>query len=267
MSDAPARPRPGATCLVLALADADEPATRAGVLQLLEQPDVDVVLVAAPGDPAVAGWAGVLAEGRPARCVLLMVAAKTARAETVRQGLQLSIARGADIVGYAAADFSTPASEVIRLRDVMRSRGASVVMGSRVAMLGYDIRRSAVRHYLGRVFAMIASVVLRTAIYDTQCAMKLFRPSPALDEALATPFSSTVAFDVELLGRLLVGAPGMAGLSEREIIEVPLRAWHGTSKSTWTSTIGPVETLSALRDLRRIAADLNVRRRVRGASA
>ncbi len=263
MSGAPAPARASTTCLVLALGDKDEPADRAGVMQLLEQPDVDLVFVAHPEEPAVSDWARALTEGRPARCALLSVAAKTARAEMVRQGLRFSVARGAEIVGYVSANFSTPASEVVRLRDVMRSRGASVVMGSRVAMLGSDIRRSAVRHYLGRVFAMIASVVLRTAIYDTQCAMKLFRPSPALDEALATAFSSCVAFDVELLGRLLVGAPGVPGLGAREIIEVPLKSWHGSP----TLVIDPLPALLAVRDLRRIAAELTARRHARDATA
>jgi dolichyl-phosphate beta-glucosyltransferase len=263
MTGAPAPPRASTTCLVLALGDKDEPADRTGVTQLLEQPDMGVLFVAQPDEPAVSDWARVLIERQPDRCALLTVAAKTARAEMVRQGLRFSVGRGAEIVGYVSANFSTPASEVVRLRDVMRSRGASVVMGSRVAMLGSNIERSAVRHYLGRVFAMIASVVLRTAIYDTQCAMKLFRPSPALAEALATPFSSNVAFDVELLGRLLVGAPGIPGLGAREIIEVPLKSWHGSP----TSVIDPLPALLAVRDLRRIAAELTARRHARDASA
>ena len=145
----------------------------------------------------------------------------------------------------------------------MRSRGASVVMGARVAMLGVDIRRSAVRHYLGRCFAMVASFILRTEIYDTQCELKLFRPSPALGEALATPFSSTVAFDVELLGRLLAGSPGIRPLAAGEIIEVPLQTWHGQASSVTDS----VRAFLALRDLHRIASDLTARRRARSSAA
>ena len=196
-------------------------------------------------------------------CTLITLATTAGKAEAVRLGLQAAIARGAEIVGYVSADFSSPVSEIVRLRDVMRSRQACVVMGARVAMLGVDIRRSAVGHYLGRCFAMMASFVLHTAIYDTQCGLKLFRPSPALAEALATPFSSTVAFDVELLGRLLVGGPGIPPVRAGEIIEVPLKTWHGQA----SSPIDPARAFLAVRDLRRIAADLTARRRVRDATA
>ena len=254
-------PEVATTCLVLAIGYVDENADEAGVTDLLAEPDVHVVLVSAAGDPV--GWAGALARSRPATCTLVTVGAGTSKAEAVRQGMRAAVALGAEIVGYVSADFSSPVSEIVRLRDVMRSRGAAVVMGARVAMLGVDITRSAVRHYLGRCFAMLASIILRTAIYDTQCGLKLFRPSPALDEALATPFSSTVAFDVELLGRLLVGGPGIPPLHAGEIIEVPLKAWHehGSPVST------PLGAFQAVRDLRRIAADLTARRRARDAAA
>ena len=256
-------PELGTTCLVLAIGFNDEIADQAGVTDLLDRPDVHVVLIGPSGDPSISDWAGALAQRRPGACTLVTVAAETSKAEAVRQGMRAAVARGAEIVGYVSADFSSPVSEIVRLRDVMRSRGAAVVMGARVAMLGVDIRRSAVRHYLGRCFAMMASFILRTAIYDTQCELKLFRPSPALGGALATPFSSTVAFDVELLGRLLVGGPGVLPLGAGEIIEVPLKTWHGHG----SSVSDPVRALLAVRDLHLIASDLIARRRTRNATA
>jgi dolichyl-phosphate beta-glucosyltransferase len=100
------------------------------------------------------------------------------------------------------------------------------VLGSRVALLGRSIRRTHRRHYLGRVFATAASIVLDLVVYDTQCGAKLFRNSPAVREAFAAPFQSRWVFDVELLARLkrLHERGGLPDL-KRSVAEHPLQAW------------------------------------------
>ena len=89
----------------------------------------------------------------------------------------------------------------------MNEGTTDVILASRVSLLGRRIVRSTRRHYLGRIFATLASRILRVAVYDTQCGAKLFRCAPALAAALRDPFLSRWVFDVELLGRLLTGAP------------------------------------------------------------
>ncbi|HEY7375200.1 MAG TPA: hypothetical protein VIF57_23765, partial [Polyangia bacterium] len=121
----------------------------------------------------------------------------------------------------------------------------------------YDIERSAVRHYLGRVFATAASLILRTRVYDTQCGAKLFRAGPALAEALSAPFLSRWAFDVELLGRLLIGTPGVAPLPLAAIVEVPLAVWHDVEGSK----LGLAGMARTARDLALVARDMAARRR------
>src|SRR5439155_749418 len=75
----------------------------------------------------------------------------------------------ATTIGYVDADLSTPVPEVLRLLAEMERRHAVVVMGARVALLGTAIARRAHRHYLGRLFATAASLVLGVRVYDTQC--------------------------------------------------------------------------------------------------
>jgi hypothetical protein len=128
-------------------------------------------------------------------------------------------------VGYADADFATPPEEVLHLYEELEASGADVALGARIARLGARIERRPSRHYLGRVFATGASVILGLAVYDTQCGAKLFRDTPALRRALEAPFSSRWAFDVELIGRLVAGSEAAPPITPERMIEVPLRAW------------------------------------------
>ena len=103
---------------------------------------------------------------------------------------------------------------------------------SRVHLLGRHIERSAVRHYLGRVFATAVSVMSGLPIYDTQCGAKLLRADPVTREALEQPFVSRWIFDVELLARLVAGCARTGGPPARErIVERPLRKWRDVAGS------------------------------------
>lgn len=146
------------------------------------------------------------------------------KAEAVRQGLLAAMERRPEIVGYWDADLATPLLAVGELSEVFRARPAvNIVMGSRVKLLGRRVERKLSRHYIGRVFATLASFVLRLPVYDTQCGAKLFRAGAATRTIFATPFRTSWVFDVELLGRYvqLVG-PAAA---QATIVECPLHAW------------------------------------------
>lgn len=163
----------------------------------------------------------------PARAQAMRLQHNSGKAEAVRQGMLRALEQQASMVGFADADFSTPPSEIGRLLGVLETHEQiDVVLGSRIARLGADIDRSAVRHYMGRVFATAASNALRLPVYDTQCGAKWFRLTPVLVEALQQPFTTTWAFDVELLGRLLGSFGARGGMHASRILEVPLDAWH-----------------------------------------
>ena len=216
----------------------------------------DLLLV---DDGSTDGTAAVLARiaaASPARVRVLSLPQNRGKAEAVRQGLLAGLAAERAIVGYADADLSTPFDELARLLDLAERRQTAVVMGSRVALLGSHIERSRVRHYLGRVFATAASLLLELPVYDTQCGAKFFRSTPALRAALDTPFHSAWAFDVELLGRLLIGAPGVAPLGVHEFLEVPLQRWCDVRGSR----MGPFDMLHAGVDLALIGRALAQRR-------
>ncbi|HLK89569.1 MAG TPA: glycosyltransferase [Polyangia bacterium] len=225
-------------------------------------PDASLLFVDDGSTDATAARLTEIAARRSGRVDVLSLQPNGGKAEAVRRGMLAALDRGAKMVGYLDADLSTPPGELLRLRGAFERPGVEAVLGARVALLGTDIERSAVRHYLGRVFASVAAMILHARVYDTQCGAKLFRASRALDAALATPFISRWAFDVELLGRLLAGDATVAALPLSAIVEVPLATWRDVRGSK----LGPLAMARTLAELGRIGVDLAGRRRQGGAS-
>lgn len=180
------------------------------------------------------------------RVHVLLLAQNGGKAEAVRQGMLRALELGAKVVAYMDADASTPASEMLRLLAAMAERDVDVVMGARVQLLGSDVRRHRWRHYLGRVFATTASMILQLPVYDTQCGAKVFRDVPPLRDALREAFASRWVFDVELLARLLTGSPA---LGRERFLEIPLGQWRdiGGSKLGLPSMLRSGAELLAVR--------------------
>jgi dolichyl-phosphate beta-glucosyltransferase len=201
-----------------------------------------------------------LCAARPGRVESLGLPRNQGKAEAVRQGLLRALAGPAASVGYLDADLATPPSEVQRLCALFQGQDQfDVLLASRVKLMGRSIDRRTGRHYLGRVFATAASQVLRMPVYDTQCGAKLLRRSPALTHALAAPFRGRWTFDVELLGRLVIGAPGIAPVPIARIHEEPLLVWRDVGGSK----LNPAHVLLAGLDLALIGRDLARRREAR----
>ncbi len=171
------------------------------------------------------------AERNSDKIELVVLPKNVGKAEAVRTGLLHSVRGGdadvvtknVDAIAYIDADLATPVDEVLRLLDELSRNGAGAVFGARVACLGANVRRSPSRHYLGRVFATMASIALSESVYDTQCGAKFFRNTEKMRACIEEPFLSRWAFDVELLGRLLA--------KNISIVEVPLKEWQDVSGS------------------------------------
>jgi len=181
----------------------------------------------------------------PARIQVLHRPVNSGKAESVRAGLLHALEGGtADFVGYWDADLATPLDAINDLLELLLAHNeVDIVLGSRVKLLGRDIERLAVRHYLGRVFATCASVVLGLPIYDTQCGAKIFRVTPNLTGILQEPFSSRWIFDVELLARFLQSSD--TEKAEVKIYEFPLYRWRDVPGSK----VRPLDFLTAAKEL------------------
>lgn len=179
-----------------------------------------------------------LADADPSRFALLSLPGNSGKAEAVRRGLLAALATDAEYVGYWDADLATPLDAIPDFLAAFHERPAvEMVFGSRVRLLGRDIERSLLRHYLGRAFATAASLVLGIAVYDTQCGAKLFRATAQVRGLFQEPFASRWVFDVEIIARA-VGAhargegPALGTLA----YELPLKQWRdvrGSKLRAW----------------------------------
>jgi len=249
-------PRGGRTVLVVPCFNEARRLDGPAFSTLLEDPAIDLLFVDDGSSDDTRGVLQALAAQHTERIEVLVLDRNQGKAEAVRQGLLAALQRKPAIVGYTDADLATPPAELRRLVELLRRGEASVLFGARVALLGRDIDRSPTRHYLGRIFATAASFALGADVYDTQCGAKLFRAIPELEQALQDRFGSRWVFDVELLGRLLVGSPSAAPLPPSSFVEEPLRVW----KDVKGSKLGPGQMLGAVADLAMVRRDLRRRR-------
>jgi glycosyltransferase involved in cell wall biosynthesis len=166
-----------------------------------------------------------LAAEWPRQVTVLALAANGGKARAVFAGMQQALAAtDTELLGYWDSDLATPLAEVDRFRAELLARPElALVMGARLRRLGAGVERSLRRHYAGRLFATVASCVLRLPAYDTQCGAKLLRRELAA-ELFATPFRAGWLFDVELLARL-IGSRGRAATMAC-VYELPLMTWR-----------------------------------------
>ena len=185
----------------------------------------------------------------PSCIEVLHLPQNSGKAEAVRKGMLHALnTQGITCVGFWDADLATPLDAVDELLCILADNpDIQMVFGSRVKLLGRNIERRAVRHYLGRVFATCASMVLRLPIYDTQCGAKLFRVTSDLGAVLQHPFQSRWIFDVEILARFqqVRADAGVGRALSGVIYEFPLRCWRDVPGSK----LRPKDFLTAFRDL------------------
>ncbi len=196
-----------------------------------------------------------LAASDPARFSVLDLVTNHGKAEAVRRGIVETLQQPSDLVGFWDADLATPLGELADFLTVFDTRPEiEMVFGARVRLLGRDIERKPLRHYVGRVGATLISATLGLPVYDTQCGAKLFRSSDALRQVFASPFQSRWIFDVEIIARFvqLWGAERVA----KSIYELAVMHWHDVAGSK----VKPADFARALADLWMIHREYNARR-------
>lgn len=213
------------SCLVVPAYNESARVDVAAYVRALEaNPALGLILVDDGSRDATLERLAEIQRAAPTRVRLLPLPRNVGKAEAVRQGLLVALDADAPVIGYLDADLAADFAEVTRLRACFVGiDGPDVVIGSRVKLLGRHVVRRESRHYLGRLFATMASIALGLPIYDTQCGLKLMHNDNRIREALRSPFVSRWLFDVELIGRLhRLGA---------RFREEPLERWEDVAGS------------------------------------
>jgi dolichyl-phosphate beta-glucosyltransferase len=155
------------------------------------------------------------------------------KAEAVRLCLVQACRSRPTYVAFWDADLATPLDDIGPFVQLLDSRpDIEMVFGSRVNLLGRQVHRKLIRHYVGRVFATAAAFVLGIGIYDTQCGAKMFRVSDRFVQQLQAPFIGGWIFDVEMIARDINARRGTDLPHTSTIIyEFPLTVWRDVAGS------------------------------------
>ena len=174
-----------------------------------------------------------LCASHPGKLSLLDLKVNSGKAEAVRLGMLAAMRQiRPEFVGFWDADLATPLDAIPDfIEKLVGHDSLQMVFGARISVLGRQVRRKPSRHYLGRLFATVVSMVLKLPVYDTQCGAKLFRVTPRLAEILAEPFLSRWIFDVEILARTIRASNGNRHIVEDSIFELPLMKWDDVAGS------------------------------------
>jgi len=169
------------------------------------------------------------------------------KAEAVRVGVMTALRKRPDVIGFWDADLATPLSQIPSFLEILANRPEiEMVFAARVRLLGREISRNPVRHYVGRVGATLISSSLGLAAYDTQCGAKMFRVNETTPRLFEKPFISRWIFDVEIIARMLEARGRDA--AAQAIYELPITEWHDVKGSKVRST----DFVRALKDLWKI---------------
>lgn len=178
-----------------------------------------------------------LSAAAPATVQVVTQPRRGGKGEAIRAGMLAGLELHPGLIGFLDADLATPLCAVDDFLAVFRTRpGVEFALGSRVMLLGRDVTRRMLRHYLGRAFATAVSHALDLPVYDTQCGAKVLRANEATAALFAEPFRSPWIFDVELIARYLrLSVPPGEPTRRERLYELVVPAWHDIpgSKLRW----------------------------------
>ena len=178
----------------------------------------------------------------PDRVNFLLKNKNEGKAAAIYDGMTFAIKNiQCNYLGYIDADLSVSIDEITNLANILSSENKQFIFGSRWKRIGSRIERKITRHYIGRIFATISSIILDIGVYDTQCGAKIFTVDLA-KKVFTQRFNVNWLFDVEIFFRLLQIFP--KDKFDHYCLEYPLKYW----KDVDGSKIKFIHGISTLKD-------------------
>lgn len=178
----------------------------------------------------------------PHRIIFLRKEKNEGKAAAIYDGFSYAINHlEYDYIGYIDADLAVDIEEIHHLQNILLQENKQFIFGARWKRIGSKIKRKLVRHYIGRIFATIASLLLNLGIYDTQCGAKIFTNDLA-KKVFTDKFNVNWCFDIEIFFRLLKIFPREN--FDKYCLEFPLKSW----KDVDGSKIKVTHTINVLKD-------------------
>jgi glycosyltransferase involved in cell wall biosynthesis len=170
--------------------------------QLLLYSDIDIYFANDGSRDNTVEVINIIVSKHSERCFLIDFKENSGKANTIYKAItKINQKDKYDFIGYFDADFSTPATEIIRLVEEINKQKCEFLLGSRILLLNSGIKRKYHRHIIGRVIITLINLKFKLGIYDTQCGSKLFSKT-IIPKAFNKPFYTSWLFDVEIFIRL-----------------------------------------------------------------
>ena len=153
------------------------------------------------------------------------------KAESLRQGMLWAMSNDLTSIATLDADGACSVTDLISIYkshlkklEVNRPR---ITSGARVRLAGWNISRTNIRQWLGRIIATLVSLVTKIEMYDPQTPIKIYTFPKALWALLLDrPFATRWFVDVELILRAKKLVEG-----ELQIVESPIQYFRDVEQS------------------------------------
>lgn len=128
------------------------------------------------------------------------------KAESLRRGMLWAVSNDLTSIATLDADGACSATDLISIfkfhSKTLKVNSPLITSGARVRLAGWNISRTNIRQWLGRIVATLVSLVTKINMYDPQTPLKIYTfPKSLWALLLHRPFATRWFVDAELILR------------------------------------------------------------------